>query len=304
MKHFYLITNEIKDPQGQYTERITTYLRARGGEVTCVDNTSEAIGAVIHTSDTPGTEAADDTKTGCTECALVLGGDGTLLRVARNMMDSDIPLLGMNLGTLGYLAEVETGSIEQALDRLLADTYTREERMMLEGRVSLQDKAERMTEHAADEDMEENYALNDIVISRCGSLQILTFDIYVNGQFLNCYSADGMIVATPTGSTGYNMSAGGPIVEPAANLLLLTPICPHTLNTRSIVLAPEDEIRIEIPQGKDGRMQTVEANFDGSHKVLMRTGDSIMIRKALKTTGILKLNTESFLAVLHKKMSE
>ncbi len=304
MKHFYLITNEIKDPKGQYTERITTYLRERGGEVTCVDNTAEAIGAVIHTSDTPGTEAADDIKMGCTECALVLGGDGTLLRAARNMMDSDIPLLGMNLGTLGYLAEVETGSIEQALDRLLADTYTREERMMLEGRVSWQDKAERMTEHAADADMEENYALNDIVISRCGSLQILTFDIYVNGQFLNCYSADGMIVATPTGSTGYNMSAGGPIVEPAANLLLLTPICPHTLNTRSIVLAPEDEIRIEIPQGKDGRMQTVEANFDGSHKVLMRTGDSIMIRKALKTTGILKLNTESFLAVLHKKMSE
>lgn len=304
MKHFYLITNEIKDPQGQYTERITTYLRARGGRITCVDNTAEAIGAVISATAMSEAEAAEESRMDGAECALVLGGDGTLLRAARNMMDSDIPLLGMNLGTLGYLAEVETGSIEQALDRLLADTYTREERMMLEGRVSLQGKAERMTEHTVCENMEENYALNDIVISRCGSLQILTFDIYVNGQFLNCYSADGMIVATPTGSTGYNMSAGGPIVEPAANLLLLTPICPHTLNTRSIVLAPEDEIRIEIPQGKDGRMQTVEANFDGSHKVIMRTGDSIMIRKALKTTGILKLNTESFLAVLHKKMSE
>ena len=113
-----------------------------------------------------------------------------------------------------------------------------------------------------------------------------------------------MIVATPTGSTGYNLSAGGPIVEPGANLLLLTPICPHTLNTRSIVLAPDDTVRIEIPEGKDGREQLVEANYDGSCKVRLRTGDHIVVCRANKTTGILKLNTESFLTVLHKKMSE
>lgn len=283
MKHFYLITNEVKDPRGLYTERITAYLEAHGGKVTCVDNTAHAC------ADVEDSEYGTPEKK---ECILVLGGDGTLLRAARNMMDRDIPLLGINLGTLGYLAEVEIGAIEPALDKLLADDYTREERMMLEGQVHKQGRTE------------ENYALNDIVITRSGSLQILTFHIYVNGQFLNSFSADGMIVATPTGSTGYNMSAGGPVVEPAANLLLLTPICPHTLNTRSIVLAPEDEIRIEIPQGKDGRLQTMEANYDGSHKIGLTTGDSIIIRKAAKTTGILKLNTESFLAVLHKKMSE
>lgn len=280
MKRFYLITNEVKDPQGVYTERITAYLEAHGGSVTCIDNT--ACAAVNTVASGNGEET----------CVLVLGGDGTLLRAARNMIDKDIPLLGINLGTLGYLAEVEIGAMEPALDKLLADCYTREERMMLEGQVKKQHQSE------------ENFALNDIVISRCGTLQILTFHIYVNGQFLNSFSADGMIVATPTGSTGYNMSAGGPVVEPAANLLLLTPICPHTLNTRSIVLAPEDEIRIEIPQGKDGRLQAVEANFDGSYKIGLKTGDSIVIRKAAKTTGILKLNTESFLAVLHKKMSE
>ena len=280
MKHFYLITNEVKDPQGVYTERITAYLEAHGGRVSCIDNT--ACAAVNTVASGNGEET----------CVLVLGGDGTLLRAARNMIDKDIPLLGINLGTLGYLAEVEIGAMEPALDKLLASDYTREERMMLVGQVKRQHQSE------------ENFALNDIVISRCGTLQILTFHIYVNGQFLNSFSADGMIVATPTGSTGYNMSAGGPVVEPAANLLLLTPICPHTLNTRSIVLAPEDEIRIEIPQGKDGRLQAVEANFDGSYKIGLKTGDSIVIRKAAKTTGILKLNTESFLAVLHKKMSE
>ena len=312
MEQFYLITNEVKDPQGIYTERITAYLEARGGWVTCVENTPDAISSVIRGQEEGEVGFCDrkerragsggrnmGTTASCeqhgdeaAECVLVLGGDGTLLRAARNMMDSDIPLLGINLGTLGYLAEVEIGSIETALDQLLAGGFTREERMMLKGRVQV------------GEQEEENYALNDIVISRCGSLQILTFHIYVNGQFLNSYSADGMIVATPTGSTGYNMSAGGPIVEPAASLLLLTPICPHTLNTRSIVLSSEDEIRIEISKGKDGRMQKVEANFDGSHKIIMQTGNSIVIRKASKTTGILKLNTESFLSILHKKMSE
>lgn len=282
MKRFYLIANDVKDPDGFYTRKITSYLKARNAEVGCAENGLSFLKKCQ--SENCGPEETD--------CVLVLGGDGTLLRAARNMVDKDIPLLGINLGTLGYLAEVEIAAIEDALDKLLADQFIREERMMLAGQVKRQGI------------LEENFALNDIVISRCGSLQVLIFHIYVNGQFLNGYSADGMIVATPTGSTGYNMSAGGPIVEPGARLLLLTPICPHTLNTRSIVLAPDDEIRIEIPEGKDGQLQTVEASYDGSHKIRLQTGDSIIIRRADKTTGILKLNTESFLTVLHKKMSD
>lgn len=277
MKNFYLITNEVKDPQGNITDRIVAYIEAHGGRAVCIKNERQAFL-------TCRIQEAD--------CALVLGGDGTLLRAARNMMDGELPLLGINLGTLGYLAEVESAAIEEALDRLLADEFVREERMMLSGRV------------LADGKEEEQYALNDIVISRCGSLQIVNVRIYVNERFLNDYCADGVIVATPTGSTGYNLSAGGPIVEPSANLLLLTPICPHTLNTRSIVFSPEDEISVEIPPGKDGGEQVVEANFDGNHKVLMRTGDRLVIRRADKTTGILRLNTESFLTVLHKKMSD
>ncbi len=277
MKRFYLITNKGKDTAGIYTKRIADYIKEHGGTAICVDGESLT------------NEQLSDSRP---DCILVLGGDGTLLRAARNMMDNDIPLLGINLGSLGYLAEVDSTNLEAALGQLLRDDFTREERMMLVGTVDKQGVSE------------ENFALNDIVISRCGSLQVLNYQIYVNGQFLNSYSADGIIVATPTGSTGYNMSAGGPIVEPCARLLLLTPICPHTLNTRSIILAPEDEIRIEIPRGKDGQVQTVEANFDGSHKIVLRTGDYIVIREAVKTTGILKLNTESFLAVLHKKMSE
>lgn len=277
MKNFYLITNEVKDPQGVITARIVDYIEKHGGRAICVNHERQV---------------SFDCKKKEADCALVLGGDGTLLRAARNMMDGELPLLGINLGTLGYLAEVESAAVEEALDRLLADEFVREERMMLSGRLY------------SDGRKEEQYALNDIVISRCGSLQIVNVRICVNGLFLKGYCADGVIVATPTGSTGYNLSAGGPIVEPSANLLLLTPICPHTLNTRSIVFSPEDEISVEIPLGKDGREQTVEANFDGSHKVSMRTGDRLVIRRADKTTGILRLNTESFLTILHKKMSD
>ncbi len=276
MKHFFLITNRVKDPEGIYTNRITEYLRAHGAEAVCAvsDRTRERI----------------EVPAGM-ECAVVLGGDGTLLKAAQDMRECDIPLLGVNLGTLGYLAEVEIGNIENALSKLLSGQYMIENRMMLSGRAYLKDA-----------DQEHHYALNDIVISRCGPMQVLQFDIYVNGQFLNGYSGDGMIVATPTGSTGYNMSAGGPIVEPGASLLLLTPICPHTLNNRSIILSPEDEVRIEIPAGREKTVQTVEANFDGAHKIVLRTGDKIVIKRASRTTGILKLNTESFLEILHKKM--
>ena len=151
---------------------------------------------------------------------------------------------------------------------------------------------------------EEGWALNDIVISRSGSLQIIRFNIYVNGQFLNDYSADGMIVTTPTGSTGYNLSAGGPLIEPGARLIMLTPICPHTLNQRSIILSPEDVIEIEIPGGNEEKIQTVEASFDGSHTVPLSSGDRLRIVKSEKMTEFIQLNQVSFLEVLHKKMSQ
>ena len=289
MNKFFLITNRMKDPQGLHTKRIQKYLEEHGAETVCVDENYFV-------------PAQDGSNTGkfrpeADSCILVLGGDGTLLQAARDTFETEIPLLGINLGTLGYLAEADMENVEQILDRLLRDSCEKEERMVLEGRICRENTDVQETEG-------QDFALNDIVISRCGSLQILTLRIFVNGQFLNSYSADGMIVATPTGSTGYNMSAGGPIVEPQARLLLLTPICPHTLNTRSIVLSPEDEVVIEIPQGRDNCTQTVEASFDGSHKKTMRTGDRIEIKKASRTVGFLKVNSESFLSVLHKKMSE
>lgn len=135
-------------------------------------------------------------------------------------------------------------------------------------------------------------------------MQIIPFRVWVNGQVLNNYGADGIVIATPTGSTGYNLSAGGPIVEPGASLILLTPVCPHTLNTRSIVLRPEDEVVIEIGQKQSGQTQEAEANFDGSGLMVLRSRDRIQVTRSEKTTSVIKLSELSFLERLHRKMSE
>lgn len=287
MKHFLIYTNKHKDKMLATTEYIRSYLATRGQKVSL--RIKEADWKERPEEDS---EEAKDIPPGV-DCMIVLGGDGTVLQAARETKKLHIPIIGVNLGTLGYMTEIEPYALEEALDRLIAGDYEQENRMMLNGKVFHKDG------HT-----EEGWALNDIVISRSGSLQIIKFNIYVNGQFLHDYKADGMIVTTPTGSTGYNLSAGGPLVEPKAKLIMLTPICPHALNQRSIILSPEDVIEIEIPTGREEQPQTVEANFDGSHKVELVTGDKIRIVQSEKITEFIQLNQVSFLEMLHKKMRE
>ena len=287
MKHFLIYTNRHKDKDMATAGYIRSYLEEKGQQVSVraeEDERKEPDRAEAMYFDEIPPDA---------DCMIVLGGDGTMLRAARKIVKLNIPMIGVNLGTLGYMTEIELASLEEALDRLIEGDYEQESRMMLMGRV-----------YSKAGQRSEDWALNDIVISRSGSLQIIKFNIYVNGQFLNDYNADGMIVTTPTGSTGYNLSAGGPLFEPRAKLIMLTPICPHTLNQRSIILSPEDVIEIEIPQGRDERVQTVEASFDGSHVVPLRTGDRLRIVKSEKMTEFIHLNQVSFLEVLHKKMAE
>ncbi|MCI9199226.1 MAG: NAD(+)/NADH kinase [Lachnospiraceae bacterium] len=295
MNHFYIITNGHKDYNLEKTNEIRKYLEKCGKKCTVqVKEPGKEQGY------TDAAQIPEDV-----DCILVLGGDGTLLQAARDIMERDIPLLGINLGTLGYLAEIEESGIYGALNQLLEGGYEVEQRMMLAGRIVRGEiHRKRHAENGYQQDeTEKSYALNDIAITRSGSLQIIRFRICVNGQFLNEYQADGVIVATPTGSTGYNLSAGGPIVEPKAELILITPISPHTLNTRSIILAPGDVVEIEIGGGREGRVQQVEVNFDGSHNVTLYTGDKVIIERAVRATGIVKLNKASFLEVLHKKLS-
>lgn len=288
MKHFLIYTNRHKDKDFVTTKRISSYLEQKGQRATVKSEGGDWKERIERDTDDIPEDIPKDV-----DCMIVLGGDGTVLQAARETKKLHIPIIGVNLGTLGYMTEIEPDNLEDALDRLIAGDYEQESRMMLNGKAYLSDGR-----------TEEGWALNDIVISRSGSLQIIKFNIYVNGQFLNDYKADGMIVTTPTGSTGYNLSAGGPLVEPRAKLIVLTPICPHSLNQRSIILSPEDVIEIEIPEGREGKIQTVEASFDGTHVVSLRTGDRVRIVQSEKITEFIQLNQVSFLEVLHKKMSD
>ncbi len=285
MNHFFVLTNQPKDKDLKITNYICDYMRKRGKQCDYMVFAPE--------KERSGKDNPNPLNLPANvECILVLGGDGTLLQAAVDTLYMDIPLIGINLGNLGFLAEVEQSHIDEALERLIGGEWQQEERMMLSGTLRKKGK-----------EPEKYHALNDIVLTREGSLRIVTYDIFVNGQFLNSYHADGVIVSTPTGSTGYNMSAGGPIVEPKAKLILITPICPHTLNTRSIILSAEDEIEVRIGACKNGDVQKTEVNFDGNFRETLETGDSILISQSGKVTRLIRLSRKSFLEVLHKKIS-
>lgn len=286
MRHFLLYTNVHKDSNLTTTKRVCDFLKLKGKRITVKTDGEGWVPDPAADADRADAGIPQDA-----DCMIVLGGDGTVLQAARELKGMHVPIIGVNLGTLGYMTEIEPSHLEESLERLLAGDYVQESRMMLDGRVCFRDGT-----------AGEGWALNDIVISRSGSLQIIRFNIFVNGQFLNGYSADGMIVTTPTGSTGYSLSAGGPLVEPGAKLIMLTPICAHSLSQRSIVLSPEDVVEIEITRHGEGGIQAVEASFDGSQMIPMRTGDKLRIVRSRETTEFIRLNQVSFLEVLHRKM--
>lgn len=273
MERFYIVTNDGKDKDRIITRHICDILKKAGK--TCFLSQKDEEKNII-----------PDTVPQELDCAIVIGGDGSLIEVAR-LVKSEIPILGINMGTLGYLTEVEISDLDEAIQKILDGNYQIESRMMLEGSFEKRDS---------------DIALNDIVVSRKGDLRVIHFNLYVNGAFLNSYEADGIIVSTPTGSTAYNLSAGGPIVEPTASMIVLTPICSHALNTSSIVLPAEDEIVIEIGEGRNGREEEVFVTFDGADMIELRTGDKVTITKSRHETKLMKLSKVSFLEILRRKM--
>lgn len=285
MDRFCIITNSDKDKELKLTGEIVSYLEAHGRQC-LVQQAQRREEGPFHYTD-PGLIPEG------TECILVLGGDGTLLQAARDVVHREIPLLGMNLGTLGFLAEVDRNSIYTSLDQIMADDFEIEERMMLTGTVL-----------RGNQILGEDVALNDIVISRDGPLRVVRFKNYVNNEYLNSYNADGIIISTPTGSTGYSLSCGGPVVSPNAAMTLMTPIAPHTMNTRSIIFPAEDVITVEIGEGRRQELEKGIASFDGDTVIPMVTGDRIVIRKATVSCRILKLNHLSFVEVLRQKMRD
>ncbi len=267
MKRFCIIANSYKDKGYRLTNQMKSYIERRGGFCQVMKERQEIPGS--------------------TECIFVLGGDGTLIRAAGAASEQGVPLIGVNLGHLGYLCELEEESVYEAIDELMKGNYMVEERMMLSGRTD---------QHLSQK------ALNDIVIFRTGALQLVELMVSVNGEYLNTFRADGMIVATPTGSTGYSMSAGGPIVDPKARMILITPINAHDLNAKSIVVSAEEEISIELRRRQPQKKERVEVSFDGVSATGLFPGESITICASERKTRIIKLSKLSFLEILSKKM--
>ena len=284
MDKFFIIANRQKDKELKTARKVEAYLNSKGKSCILREETSEQKVRSNHYTDVE--KIPKDV-----ECIIVIGGDGTLLQAARDVVNRQIPLLGINMGTLGYLAEIDRSSIDGALNHLMLDEYTIEKRMMLNGKV-----------YHKEELIAEDVALNDIVIGRDGPLHVTRFHNYVNGEFLNSYTADGIIIATATGSTGYSLSAGGPIVSPETNILIMTPVAPHTLNTRRVIFPAEDEITVEIGEGSQGCEAKAVVSFDGDTNVPMRTADRVAIRRSVKDTQIIKISNISFLEVLRRKM--
>ena len=284
MDKFFIIANRQKDKELKTARKVEAYLNSKGKSCILREETSEQKARSNHYTDVE--KIPKDV-----ECIIVIGGDGTLLQAARDVVNRQIPLLGINMGTLGYLAEIDRSSIDGALNHLMLDEYTIEKRMMLNGKV-----------YHKEELIAEDVALNDIVIGRDGPLHVTRFHNYVNGEFLNSYTADGIIIATATGSTGYSLSAGGPIVSPETNILIMTPVAPHTLNTRSVIFPADDEITVEIGEGSQGCEAKAVVSFDGDTNVPMRTADRVAIRRSVKDTQIIKISNISFLEVLRRKM--
>lgn len=266
MKQVYVSTNYTKDQHQKVTMEAVNYLESRG--VHCILKSEEA-------------------KNSSIDCAIVIGGDGTLILTARELLGKNIPILGVNMGTLGYLTEVEVQNLLPALEQLLEENYFVENRMMLSGTVK---------------EMRTDIALNDIVVTRSESLHIVRLNLYVNGEYLTSYQADGLIISTPTGSTAYNLSAGGPIVEPTASLILITPICSHSLNNSSIVLSDVDLIEVEIGSRRNKEEEEAVVTFDGTDVMKLKTGERVRIRKAEEVTKMIKLSKISFVETLREKM--
>ncbi len=215
---------------------------------------------------------------------IVLGGDGTILKAARSCAAGNIPILGINLGRIGYMAELELDELS-ALDRLQSGDYKVEHRMMLE----------------ADIGGERLFALNEAVVGGASIFRIVEIELYCDGKPVNSYRADGLIASTPTGSTAYSMSAGGAVVDPRMDALLITPICSHSLNATPLVFSAESELRMKNITTREEKLYI---NIDGSETRTLSYEESVTFRRSSETVSFIRLKDGGFYDVLRHKMAD
>ena len=235
----------------------------------------------------PAVDAIDEENW---DAACVLGGDGSIIDAAHRLYGMNIPIVGINFGHLGYLAEMEAGEIHW-IDRIVAGEYTLDRRMMLN--IEILDGQEHIRQRSV--------ALNDVVLTNGPVARLLTFDLHCSGIHMQTCRADGIIAATPTGSTAYSMSAGGPVLDPALECICLTPICPHTMSSRPVIVRSSSEIRFTNILS---RGTSVYLTSDGREAVELSPGETVRITRSACTADLIRVRDDGFLMALRRKLSD
>lgn len=269
-----LFMNIAKNHSRPLALGIREFLEARGVVVVAEDETAQEIKA----------KSLKDTNLKEIDFAISLGGDGTILRLFHKHPELDVPVLGINLGGLGFMANVTLEEIYPCLDHLISGQYRVDSRLMMVGETLQQ---------------QSSFAINDIVVHRAQNPSLIELAIYADGIYLNTFSADGIILATPNGSTAYSLSAGGPILTPELEAIVITPICPHTISNRPIVIMPKKEI--EVRNLSD--YESVEIVYDGYTRHCLHSGEMLRISVADRRFCMVNMPNHDYFATLRTKLN-
>lgn len=274
MEKFYIISDAEKDLQHETANEIKRYLESHGKYAKIVGSPSEI------------------EEKRWADMAIVLGGDGYVIQAAKRFAGANVPILGVNFGTLGFLTEVEKPRIQQALNEILAGNYEVEKRMALTGRVQKPSVGEAI-----------GLAVNEFIIGKQDLGHMITAKVFVNDELMDTYVADGILVSTPTGSTAYNLSAAGPVLAPTMEAMIITPICPHSLNKRSLVVSSDSKLRIEVGKTKENYQDEAAIRGDGQMLWTVSTGDVVLVEKAKETFDMVRLGDVSFFDKMRSKLN-
>ncbi len=260
--------------------RLGEFLRGRGHEVMLASQTAER----LNIQDCPHRNLHDLATE--SDVVVVMGGDGTMLSIARELASTGAPLIGINQGRLGFLTDITVDDMFDAVAEILSGQYVAEERILLNGQVRR--NGERVFEATA---------FNDVVVGKGGSGRLIDLDISINSEFVYSQRADGLVVTSPTGTTAYALSAGGPIVHPTLEAVALVPICPHTLSARPIVVSSHSRIELTLTYADDARV-----HFDGQMHFDLMSGDHVWITRANRPVTLLHPHSYSYYDTLRQKL--
>ena len=260
--------------------RLNDYLRSKEYSVLL----DESVGSVLDNADLISRESLGQQS----QLVIVIGGDGTLLSAARSLADFKTPILGINLGRLGFLVDVSPHDMLDVIEQVLSGNYKDERRFLLQAKVM-----------RGDDELKSSYAFNDIVVHIRNVARMIDFSTYVDGVFVNEQRADGLVISTPTGSTAYALSSGGPLIHPSLEAMVLVPICPHTLSNRPIVISANSKVEIVI---NENNRSTPQASWDGQSNFDLQPGDRILIERKSNDVHLIHPEFYDYFQILRAKL--